>query len=532
MSRPRNNRIGRNDPCHCGSGKKHKHCHGELPPIPIRRGPLPREIEMEIQKRRAEESRRESIQGLGKPIIGTRFKGYQFVGVGNTLRYGKWKTFFDFLDDYIKNSLGPNWGNAELSKPHEQRHPILQWYHAMAVYKNSVVTRPGRIHTAPMTGATAAYYSLAYNLYLLEHNVELQRRLLARLRNPEQFRGAYYETFVAACCILAGFELELEDEGNPSKTHCEFSARSKASGKSYSVEAKSRAPNKANSDIGNQLYAALGKDATYPRIVFIDVNLPNDTNGEARWFNEVVPAVKNREPKMTINQQPAPPAFVIVTNLPYHYDLEGTGTGRAALALGFKIKDFGVTAEFDGLIPAFKAKQKYADLFGIMDTIRRYHIPSTFDGELPEFAFGEAERRWIIGERYDLSQFEEGAIGILSAANVSEQDKTAFLAYNLHDGRNVLMQARLTDAELAAYLQHPETFFGVYQRAGKQLSDPLSLFEFFHEAYMNAPRDRLLDFLKSSCDFEELSKLPTDELLLVFCDRHVSAVMKNNHPDN
>ena len=21
-------RLGRNDPCHCGSGKKYKHCHG------------------------------------------------------------------------------------------------------------------------------------------------------------------------------------------------------------------------------------------------------------------------------------------------------------------------------------------------------------------------------------------------------------------------------------------------------------------------------------------------------------------------
>ena len=23
-------KIGRNDPCHCGSGKKYKHCHGKL----------------------------------------------------------------------------------------------------------------------------------------------------------------------------------------------------------------------------------------------------------------------------------------------------------------------------------------------------------------------------------------------------------------------------------------------------------------------------------------------------------------------
>ena len=120
------------------------------------------------------------MQGLGKPIIGMQFKGHQFVGVGNKVHYGKWKTFFEFLDDYIRKALGPEWGNAELKKPQEQRHPILQWYYVMTLYRNSVVTEPGKIHTAPMTGATAAYYSLAYNLYLLEHNVELQGRLLTR----------------------------------------------------------------------------------------------------------------------------------------------------------------------------------------------------------------------------------------------------------------------------------------------------------------------------------------------------------------
>ena len=23
-------KVGRNDPCHCGSGKKYKHCHGRI----------------------------------------------------------------------------------------------------------------------------------------------------------------------------------------------------------------------------------------------------------------------------------------------------------------------------------------------------------------------------------------------------------------------------------------------------------------------------------------------------------------------
>jgi preprotein translocase subunit SecA len=27
---PQDSTIGRNSPCHCGSGKKYKHCHGKL----------------------------------------------------------------------------------------------------------------------------------------------------------------------------------------------------------------------------------------------------------------------------------------------------------------------------------------------------------------------------------------------------------------------------------------------------------------------------------------------------------------------
>ena len=27
--KPEHPKIGRNDPCHCGSGKKFKHCHGK-----------------------------------------------------------------------------------------------------------------------------------------------------------------------------------------------------------------------------------------------------------------------------------------------------------------------------------------------------------------------------------------------------------------------------------------------------------------------------------------------------------------------
>lgn len=153
--------------------------------------------------------------------------------------------------------------------------------------------------------------------------------------------------------------------------------------------------------------------------------------------------------------------------------------------------------------------------------VRRLHERS----RIPEFAFGETKRRWTIGEQYDLSEYEPGVVGVLSTAMVSEHDKAAHLAFHLQDGRNIIVKSPLSDVELAAYRQHPETFFGVHLRVGKQARNPLDLFEFLYDNYKNTPRQRLLEFLKSAPDFDELAKLPDDELLLVFCDRHVGAVV-------
>lgn len=51
----------------------------------------------------------------------------------------------------------------------------------------------GKVHTAPMTGAVAAYLHLAYDLYALDHNAELQEKLINRLRDINNFAGARYE---------------------------------------------------------------------------------------------------------------------------------------------------------------------------------------------------------------------------------------------------------------------------------------------------------------------------------------------------
>ena len=194
--RIRSNRLGRNDPCPCGSGRKYKKCHGEL----AQGRQSPGNITEALEAHKAKESLRKHQQGKGKPIISTEFAGQRVVAVGGTAYFAKnQRTFVDFLGDYIKRALGSDWGTAEIKKPLEDRHQILQWYDALCAYQRKHASRPeGDIQESPMTGLVSAYYGLAYNLYLLQHNAELQAYLMRRIKHGNSFYAAYYETFVAA----------------------------------------------------------------------------------------------------------------------------------------------------------------------------------------------------------------------------------------------------------------------------------------------------------------------------------------------
>ncbi len=181
---------------------------------------------------KADELIRQQQQGLGRPIIATKFKDRQIVAVGNTIYHSpSWKTFPDFLSDYLKMTLGHEWGNNEIAKPLLERHPIMYWYDEYCRYQKKYMEIPGEIKSTPAVGVVYCYLGLAYNLYLLKHNVELQERFIKRLKNIGNFQGAYYELIVANCLIRAGFELTLEDETDESSKHCEFAAISKGTSK-------------------------------------------------------------------------------------------------------------------------------------------------------------------------------------------------------------------------------------------------------------------------------------------------------------
>ncbi len=76
-----------------------------------------------MEARDAAEKIRQAQQGLGKPIIALKMADHQMVAVGNTVHWSKtWRTFPDFLGDYIKKKVGLEWGAAEQAKPFAERH--------------------------------------------------------------------------------------------------------------------------------------------------------------------------------------------------------------------------------------------------------------------------------------------------------------------------------------------------------------------------------------------------------------------------
>jgi hypothetical protein len=252
----------------------------------------------------ADRVQRERQQGLGNPITSTNFKGHRFVAVKNRLLHSKgWLTFHDFLFDYIKMAFGFEWGNSELAKPVEQRHPVLIWYQKSCEQQRRCIKEEGKVSGARMNGAIASYLHLAYDLYSLDHNAELQEKLISRLKHSDQFPGARYEVYVAAAFIRAGCDLRFENEDDRRTTHCEFTATYRPTGKSFSVEVKRREGRRPR--IGHLLNSALSKSAAHARIVFIDINMRDDAIDESEpgYRDWALRALRSCEGKL-LNGQP------------------------------------------------------------------------------------------------------------------------------------------------------------------------------------------------------------------------------------
>jgi hypothetical protein len=539
-------KIGRNQLCPCGSGKKYKRCHGGAHANPPRSGGLlpnfDEQLGRAMRRADAERAQREKQQGLGRPIVSAEVAGHRVVAVGSTVYTSKrWKTFHDFLRQYLIGQLGADWFKIEQAKPLDQRHPVVRWYDQAIADAQGNSTKVGEVYSGPMSGAQRAFLNLAYNIYLIAHHAEpkeakaLLATFIERLRSErsDDFIGKLFETYAAAAFLKAGFKLAYEDETDKRTSHVEFVATYPKTDKKFSVEVKSR--NRAATQDGlvddikrlrvaSKLNQALGKKADHPRVVMIEVNVPDVIKEQVfdGWPKVALAEIRQVEQWLPRDRSEQPSAYVIVTNHAFHNNLEAADVGTQALAAGCRIPDFGPDVPFNCLKAVLESEQRHQEILALMDSMREhYEIPATFNGENPELAFlpeaGVPPLR--LGEWYAVPGPDGQEVpGRLMEAVVDENKKTVMGVYQTATN-NFMVTCPLTDAEFAAWKRHPETFFGEVRQQSKGVKNWLELAKFFYESYQHTAREKLLEWMRGAPDYEELSKLSQKDLAIVYCER-------------
>lgn len=406
-------KVGRNDPCPCGNGKKYKKCHGSphlgaasptsppalgyqppKPPFSFREL-MPHEITPELRRMQAEGQNprvnRDFARQFGqvRPPISVEHQGHKFVVAGNKLVYQpkeKAQFFTDILLTFVQNTFGRDWFEAEFAKPRGTRHPVLEARYKAMSYMNAQPRDAQGVYKVQMTGPMLGYFTFAYDLFTVQDNGRLDERLIERLKNCEQFQGARHELFAEATCLRAGHSIEHEDETDGLTRHAEFTATHKATGQTVSVEAKSKhrpgvlgfpgtmqADGEHKLNVGQLLNDAIRKNTPHPLVVFFDLNLPWLT--ASRLLEERIPphpVIQGTLDRMRRRHAGRDPInLLVVTNHPEHYSAdEEAAPAPQILSIQTQLPVKPI-ARLDALIAIHQA----ANVYG--------RIPQFFDGRPP-----------------------------------------------------------------------------------------------------------------------------------------------------
>lgn len=333
-------RVGRNDPCHCGSGKKYKKCHlnkdtsSDVPP----------EIIKHFQKVIA---RQEYLKQAGihinyvKPIM---FKGKRVFALGSKIypNCPPNETFHTFIIQILKETINLDWFREQAKLLPEERHYISLCLEKLGEWIARNEKTAERVKDG-VWGATPDGYSkslllLAFDVCSLIHTHSLPPQLLERLKSRDQYQGARYEIAIAAIFARLNCEIQFTDEQSKSK-HCEFIATHRPTNTSLAVEAKSRHRAGVIHQLGflaplekllsGRLIRRLFNDALeqnpkdIPFAIFIDVNSPITPDvpmDEKPWVKDVKKMVDKRLESVTPQEYPL--SAVFFTNFSFHYQTE------------------------------------------------------------------------------------------------------------------------------------------------------------------------------------------------------------------
>lgn len=320
-------KIGRNDPCYCGSGKKYKKCCGL-------KENLHSSLNLDTMNYKPE-----PFLNIVPSLV---WKGYRHRAIWNRIYHRPiQETFHEFIHNVLLWTFGKDWHSEQINTPQEKRHIVGKWLFSLAEWQkciikdeNKVVINGYSVWGAPASGEVLALIQLEYDIFCLQIVNKLPNFLTKRLKNNREYQGARYEVAVAAIMARAGFEIVFLDDKVKQEKHCEFIAKNIYSSIELGVEAKSRRRKGVLNEEGELLAsfeqrgdvwhlfnkARTQKPKDIPFIIFIDINLPLTPNvpfGQKVWINDVIKMI-NDYGEATPNN-PDPYNAVIFTNYAYYY---------------------------------------------------------------------------------------------------------------------------------------------------------------------------------------------------------------------
>jgi hypothetical protein len=274
---------------------------------------------------------------------------------------------------------------------------------------------------------------------------------------------------------------------------------------------------------------ALEKSASGKRIVFLGLNTDPEiekgrNNEPPSWLEDAAKELEEKE-KVLIDKDPA---YVFVTNIPYHRNLDSTDNGIMAFAHGFKIDDFAKPGRYN-LITKYKNKQKHLDLHDIGESFKSYpNIPQTFDGSIPCYAFNKDLQRIIIGQKYFFDKVDaDGLMATVTSACVDIAQKKMHLGLYTDDQKSGILSIDMADDEIRDYKEYGDSFFGSSQQSSsKALNNPYEMFEWHHDVYKHSTKEKLLEFLQSHPSINDFRKMSQKDLALIYCDLLVADAIR------
>ena len=143
------------------------------------------------QKMNEYNSREDSFHnkyGYIRKIVHCDTRDFKCIAVGKSFIADKnWKTFPDFLFDYLKLVLGKGWWEYNINKVKPEQHQIISWYLKMLEFQGKQKKNSDGFYYSIPDDSMLSYTLLSYDLYTISHNSDLQERVIKRLKNSNQF---------------------------------------------------------------------------------------------------------------------------------------------------------------------------------------------------------------------------------------------------------------------------------------------------------------------------------------------------------